>query len=164
MLSIMLQRYYSQIQRCEAQWTNFSHEVLSRVPADLTKRIIPDKWSAHENLAHLARYHEIFLERIDRILNEDRPVFFRYRAEEDPEWEVWRQHPYGDLIGRLATLREQLVLKLKSLSDQDIKRVGVHPKFSEMELSQWLEFFLVHESHHLYLIFLQVRILMQGKQ
>jgi hypothetical protein len=28
-----------------------------------------------------------------------------------------------------------------------------------MELSQWLEFFLVHEGHHLYLIFQQVKML-----
>jgi phytoene dehydrogenase-like protein len=152
--------YASQIQRCENQLGDFLSQVLY-VTSDFTRRVFPDKWSAQENLAHLARYHEIFLERIDRISNEDHPALPRYRAEEDPEWEVWRQRPYRDLIGRLATLREQLVLKLKSLSDQDFKRVGVHPKFSEMELSQWLEFFLVHEGHHLYFIFQQVRMLMQ---
>lgn len=156
--------YASQIQRCENQLKDFFTEVLSGVFGDFSHRLTPDKWSAHENLGHLARYHEIFLERIDRILNEDRPVFSRYRAEEDPVWEVWQQRTYRDLVDRLAALREQLVLKLKSLSAQDFERVGVHPKFGEMRLSQWLEFFLVHEAHHLYLIFQQVRILMQGKQ
>jgi hypothetical protein len=152
--------YSSQIQRCESQLSDFLSQVLD-VNGDFTRRVIPDKWSAHENIAHLARYHEIFLGRIDRILNEDHPVFSRYRAEEDSEWEVWGQRPYRDLVNRLAALREQLVLKLKSLSDQDFERVGVHPKFGELELSQWLEFFLVHEGHHLYLIFQQVRMLMQ---
>jgi hypothetical protein len=155
-------RYTSQIQRCEGQLSDFFSQVLD-VTGDFNRRVIPDKWSAHENLAHLARYHEIFLERIDRILNEDRPVFSRYRAEEDSEWEIWRQRPYRDLVDRLAALREHLVVKLKSLPDQDFERVGVHPKFGELELSQWLEFFLVHEGHHLYLIFQQVRMLMQKK-
>jgi DinB superfamily len=153
--------YASQIQRCENQLKDFFTEVLSGVFGDFSHRLTPDKWSAQENLAHLARYHEIFLERIDRILNEDHPVFSRYRAEEDTEWQIWQQRQYSDLLERLAALREQLVLKLKSLSDQDFQRVGVHPKFAELELSKWLEFFLVHEGHHLYLIFQQVRTLMQ---
>jgi hypothetical protein len=152
--------YASQIQRCENQLRDFFTEVLY-VTGDFTRRVNAEKWSAHENLAHLARYHEILLEKIERILNEDRPVFSRYRAEEDSEWEVWRQRTYRDLLDRLAVLREQLVLKLKSLSDQEFERVGVHPRFGEMQLSQWLEFFLVHEGHHLYLIFQQVRMLMQ---
>ncbi len=153
----------SQIQRCENQFKGFFTEALSGAVGDFTRRAIPDKWSAHENLAHLARYHEIFLQRMDRILNEDHPLFSRYRAEEDPEWELWRQKSYRGLLDRLAGLREQLVLKLKSLSDQDFQRLGVHPKFGELELSQWLEFFLVHEGHHLYLIFQQVRTLMQNR-
>jgi uncharacterized damage-inducible protein DinB len=152
--------YASQIQRCEAQMKDFFTEVLSGVFGDLTRRAIPDKWSAQENLAHLARYHEIFLERMDRILSEEKPVFARYRAEEDPEWETWRGKSYRDLTNLLAQLRERVVVKLKSLTDEDFQRVGVHPRFGELALSQWLEFFLLHEAHHLYLIFQQVRMLL----
>ena len=122
-------RYTSQIQRCENQIRNFIDEVLSEAHKDLTSRAIPEKWSAHENLAHLARYHEIFLERVERILSEDKPIFARYRAEEDPDWELWRQRPLRDLLERLVKLRLHLALKLKSLSDQDFRRIGVHPRF-----------------------------------
>ena len=45
---------------------------------------VSGKWSAHEQLAHLARYHQVFLQRIDRILSEQAPEFPRYRAEYDP--------------------------------------------------------------------------------
>ena len=149
----------SQISRCEHQLRDFLKQVLSGVSVDLTQRANPDKWSAQENLAHLVRYHEIFMERIARILADSKPVFARYRAEEDPEWGRWKSRSYSDLIQALSQLREQLVSKLKLLSDQDFRRVGVHPRFGEMELSQWLEFFLVHEGHHLYIVFQQVRIL-----
>jgi hypothetical protein len=94
-------------------------------------------------------------------LKEGKPVFSRYRAEEDAEWESWRTRLHPDLVNGLTTLRQQLVAQLKSLSDQDFERVGVHPRFGELALSQWLEFFLVHEGHHLYLIFQQVRVLEQ---
>lgn len=33
----------------------------------LDRRPVPDKWSGRENLAHLARYQEMFLRRIERI-------------------------------------------------------------------------------------------------
>lgn len=160
----MNRTYVSQIQRCETQLPDFLTLVLSGAFGDFSHRLTPDKWSALENLAHLAHYHEIFLKRVDRILKENRPVFSRYRAEEDPEWELWRQQPYPDLLDRLATLRAQLGSKLKSLSDEDFQRVGVHAKFGELKLSQWLEFFLAHEGHHLYLIFQQVRVLMQSSK
>jgi len=41
------------------------------------------EWAARENLAHLARYHEVFINRIRGILTEDAPHLGRYRAEED---------------------------------------------------------------------------------
>lgn len=154
--------YASQIQRCENQLRDFIREMLSGVSDDFTPRAVPDKWSVHENLAHLARYHEIFLERIDRMLNEHKPAFNRYRAEEDPDWGKWQKRSYPELMDALPKLREKLVAKLKSLSEQDFQRIGIHPRFGPMELSQWLEFFLVHEGHHLYLVFQQVRMLQQA--
>ena len=156
--------YATQILRCENQLTDFLTEVLSGVFGNFSRRVVPNKWSAQENLAHLARYHEIFSDRIHRILTDDKPVFARYRSEEDPEWEHWKGRSYPDLIASLAELRQQLVTKLKSLTEQDFCRVGVHPSFGEMELSQWLEFFLVHEGHHLYLIFQQVRMLQESRR
>ena len=61
--------------------------ILARAtPAALDARPRPEEWSARENLAHLARHHAVFLERLRRLLAEERPALGRYRAEEDPEW------------------------------------------------------------------------------
>jgi hypothetical protein len=49
-------------------------------------------------------------------------------------------------------MRAKLMARLLSLCEEDFERTGVHPKFGEMTLSQWLEFFLVHEAHHLYVV------------
>jgi hypothetical protein len=54
-------------------------------------------------------------------------------------------------------MRAKLMARLLSLSEEDFERTGVHPKFGEMTLSQWLEFFLVHEAHHLYVVLQLVR-------
>lgn len=148
----------SRLQRCETQLRGFLDEALRGIPVEkVLEPAIPGKWSANENLAHLARYHEIFLDRIERVLSGENPGFARYRAEEDPKWDAWKGLSYKEVAGKLAELREKLVTRLKSLSDSDYERTGTHPKFGEMTLALWVEFFLVHEAHHLYAVLQQVR-------
>jgi len=154
----MLNANSSRLQRCETQLHGFLNEALRGVPPEsLSRRAIPDKWSARENLAHLARYHQVFLERIDGILAEPKPVFGRYRAEEDPEWPKWQEMPAPQVLANLSSLRTKLMARLRSLSEEDFARTGAHPKFGEMSLALWLEFFLVHEGHHLLTVLQLVR-------
>lgn len=149
----------SRLQRCETQLQDFLAITLRGVSVDtLSNNVVPGKWSAHEQLAHLARYHQIFLQRIDRMLTEQAPEFPRYRAEDDPEWPSWSGLPTSQLLVRISSMRAKLMARLRSLSEEDFERTGVHPKFGEMSLSLWLEFFLVHEAHHLYVILQLVRI------
>jgi hypothetical protein len=148
----------TRLQRCETQLQDFLAVALSGVPVDeLSVAVVPGKWSAHEQLAHLARYHQIFLQRIERILTEPTPEFPRYRAEDDPEWPVWAGLDTSQLLVRLSGMRTKLMARLRSMSEEDFQRSGVHPKFGEMSLSLWLEFFPVHEAHHLYVVLQLVR-------
>jgi hypothetical protein len=117
---------------------------------DLERRPAGDKWSAREVLAHLARYHEVFLERVERIFAEDHPRLDRYRAEADPVWPGWRDLPVEDLLARLTRLRAELCARLEGLADADLARVGVHPNLGPLAMTGWIEFFLLHEAHHLY--------------
>jgi hypothetical protein len=148
----------SRLQRCETQLQDFLAVALNGMPAEeLAAKTVPGKWSAHEQLAHLARYHQIFLERIERILTEQTPEFPRYRAEEDPEWATWQGISSQQILVRLSSLRIKLMARLRSLNEEDFERTGVHPKFGKMSLPLWLEFFLVHEAHHLYAVLQLVR-------
>jgi uncharacterized damage-inducible protein DinB len=150
----------ARLQRCETQLQDFLAVALRGLPLDsLSEKVVPGKWSAHEQLAHLARYHQIFLQRIDRTLAEQAPEFPRYSAEQDPEWPAWSSLPAPQLLVRLTSMRAKLMARLRSLSDEDFERIGVHPKFGAMSLSLWVEFFLVHEAHHLYAVLQLVRVL-----
>jgi uncharacterized damage-inducible protein DinB len=126
------------------------HDALERRPGG-------DKWSAKDNLAHLARYHEVFQERINRILKEDRPVFTRYRAEEDPQWPAWAAKSSDTVLGELQARRSQLITRFEGLPDVELLRTGIHPRLGEMTLLQWMEFFLLHEAHHLYTVMQRAR-------
>ena len=114
------------------------------------------KWSAHENLAHLARHHSVFLERLHRILAEKAPPLGRYRAEEDSAWPEWSGLPTEEVLSRLTMLRSEIVRTIRGLSDTEVSRTGIHPLFGEMDIPRLVEFFLLHEAHHLYIVMIRL--------
>jgi hypothetical protein len=114
------------------------------------------QWSALENLAHVARHHEITIERIGRMLAADAPLLPRYRAEEDPGWPRWQKAPKAELLPALASLRRRLVDFVAGLDGGALGRSGVHPRFGRMTVADLLDFFLIHEAHHLYVVRLRL--------
>ena len=115
------------------------------------------KWSVHENLAHLARHHAVVLDRVRKILGEDKPTLPRYAAEEDGDWPEWAALSTHDVLARLRDLRTELTVVVSPLPDEALARSGVHPSLGEMALPLWIEFFLLHEAHHLYLVMKRAR-------
>ena len=95
--------------------------VLDRAsPEAISRRPASGKWSAHENLAHLGRHHEVFLERVRRIVTETKPRLARYRAEEDPQWPKWSAMPTDEVLRRLKKFRSDLITLVKSLSPDQL--------------------------------------------
>ncbi|HMG33247.1 MAG TPA: DinB family protein [Blastocatellia bacterium] len=144
-----LQRLETQLDVIPLLLRGVSKEAIMARPA-------PNEWSAHENLAHLARHHAIFLERLQRILTEDAPELARYRAEEDSSWGEWSSLTTDEVISRLDTLRSEIVQITKDLSEVQSNRVGIHPLLGRMDLTHWVEFFLLHEAHHLYKLMIRL--------
>ncbi len=140
------------LRRLETQLQALPIVLGGATPDEIARRPPSGKWSARENLAHLVRHHEVFLERLDRILREDAPRIEAYRAENDPEWPRWSGQPTASILRRLRALRARVVKRVRPLSAAQVARVGVHSNLGPMSLARWVEFFLVHEAHHLYVI------------
>ena len=119
----------------------------------LETRPAEGKWNAREQLAHIARMHGVCAARIRVILARELPTLPAYRVERDPSWERWRQYSVTDLLAVAAGRRVDLMAMVRALDDPALDRVGVHAELGPLPLSEWLEFFLVHEAHHLYAIF-----------
>lgn len=126
-------------------------------PDAITRRTRSGKWSVHENLAHLARHHHVFLQRVTTVLAQHRPTLDRYSAESDPEWPLWAALATGEVLARLRRLRAELVAVFERLTDAELARTAIHPTMGEMPLPLWLEFFLLHEAHHLYVVMKRAR-------
>jgi len=108
------------------------------------------KWSAHENLAHLVRHHQVTMGRIRRILDEDSPQLPGYSAEKDPDWPAVVEMSTDEVVKTLLAARQEMIALTRSLSPAQLSRIGIHPAFGPMTLAQWLDFFFIHEAHHLY--------------
>lgn len=129
------------------------HEkLLADDPAALAKRPAPEKWCALENLAHVARHHEVMLDRLRQMAASDQALAFpAYVPEQDPAWPSWQSLPVAEVSLRLRALRQELVAFVEGHAERLSAMRGSHPAFGPLPGEGWLELFLVHEAHHQYL-------------
>ncbi len=114
---------------------------------------VPEKWGIRENMAHLVKYQKLFIDRVDKILTSEIPKFEPYRAEIDFEFDMFLQKSPDILLSELNADRKILTIRIVSLTENDLQRVGIHATYGKLNLLDWLEFFLLHEAHHLFTIF-----------
>lgn len=88
---------------------------------------------------------------------ENNPFFPRYVAESDPAFPGYAQQSLAELLGQMLADRKRLFDLLDGMDEAALQRTGLHARYGQFPLSQWTEFFLLHESHHLYTIFMMVQ-------
>ena len=120
---------------------------------EIRRQIVPGKWSIFENIVHLSTYQHAFLHRINKIASEENPKFPRYTAESDPLFYDNCGKATKLILQDLIVTRNALITEILSLDNDSIHRTGEHPLFGKMNVVQWLNFFLLHEAHHLFTIF-----------
>jgi hypothetical protein len=123
---------------------------------DLRQRINPDKWSAFENIAHLAAYQPVFIGRLHRLQEEETPTFDRYVAEQDPLFPPYLERSLDQLLVDIKQQRSRILAELTGMNETTLAKKGLHPRYGLFTIPQWSEFFLLHEAHHLYTIFILV--------
>ncbi|HTR30353.1 MAG TPA: DinB family protein [Puia sp.] len=129
-------------------------EVIGERPDSVLRRpVIPGKWSAHGNIAHLAAYQPVFIDRLQRIARGPSPAFGRYVAEEDKEFPAYLDRPTASLLEQIDADRSRICSLLAGADDSFQGRTASHPRFGLLTVIDWTEFFLLHEAHHLYTIY-----------
>jgi hypothetical protein len=101
----------------------------------------------------LQTYQHAVIKRIQQILDGDNPTFDRYIAEADPLFHENCAKSTREVMQDLLHIRKEMSAGLLSFTETDLKKTGQHPVFGKMNLVQWLNFFLLHEAHHLFTIF-----------
>jgi uncharacterized damage-inducible protein DinB len=129
-------------------------EIIDGLSDELIRRqVIPGKWSIFENIVHLQTYQHIFCDRVKKMLDENNPSFPRYIADADPVFLENCGKTTRVIMGDMITIRREMSTGRLAIKDDDLDRTGTHPLFGTMNIAQWLNFFLLHEAHHLFSIF-----------
>lgn len=118
----------------------------------IRRTVIPGKWSIFENMVHLQTYQHIFCGRMKKILDGSDPAFPRYSADGDPAFIENCSRSSREIMQDLLGIRKEMASGLPQLSEQDLDKTGSHPVYGKMNMVQWMNFFLLHEAHHLFTI------------
>jgi uncharacterized damage-inducible protein DinB len=145
--------YSSLTERLRNQHKTIASIIIKLNNRQIQQHPIRDKWSIHENIAHLAKYQPVFLDRMRLILTNDGPEFEAYKAEDDDEFEIYCAFTPYELLKKISTDREVIFHLITHLPPNKLERTGTHPKYGKLTVLEWTEFFLLHEAHHLFTIF-----------
>jgi len=145
--------YSSLTERLKNQHKTIASIIINLNNRQIQQRPVRDKWSIHENIAHLAKYQPVFIDRIRKILTNEEPGFEAYRAEDDDEFEIYCAFTTYELLKKISSDREVIFHLITHLPVDKLDRTGTHPKYGKLTILEWSEFFLLHEAHHLFAIF-----------
>ncbi|UBM59544.1 DinB family protein [Marinilongibacter aquaticus] len=110
-----------------------------------------DTWSPYDVLRHLIVAEKTnWLPRIKSILEQPEvvpfPAFDRFAEQDAP-----KNIPIANLTEEFKKLRNANLQELQSfgISDEDLRKKGLHPEFGEVNLAQLISTWLVHDLGHL---------------
>ncbi len=134
---------------------NTLFEITNAIDAEkLYKEINPGKWSIWQNAVHLISYQPTFMQRIQKIVTEESPSFERYVAENDSLFYEYSGFTCEQVFNEGFTTRKNITDFIAGLTENDLNKFGIHLRYGKLSLQQWIEFFLLHEAHHLFTIFM----------
>jgi uncharacterized damage-inducible protein DinB len=125
---------------------NLDEEFINRRPET-------GKWSIKENLVHIVSYHQVLLMRLDKIIKSDNPYFDRYTSDDDNNFIKLQKLTSEELLIHLEEERKKVTDFIFKLNKNELQTPATHQKLGKMNVVEWIEFFLLHEAHHIYTIF-----------
>src|SRR5258708_37316907 len=125
-------------------------ELVSGVSEELLSRRWKGKWSAKENLAHLADLQPLDDQRLREYLVGAAALSVADPANHVTEVACHNQGPIGRLVERLRAGRLELACKLEALTEDEVSRTALHPRLQQpMRLLDCAYFVAEHDDHHL---------------
>ena len=73
--------------------------------------------------------------------------------EDDPQFYVYLDLSLLELESDIVSKRKTMMGMIEQLTDKQLNKAGHHPRFGRLSIYDWVEFFLLHEAHHLFTIY-----------
>jgi uncharacterized damage-inducible protein DinB len=121
---------------------HLSEDQAHRIPA-------PNEWSVVEIIGHLIDIDPLQIDRIDRILAEERPQFVRFDPDAAVTVAGYARRTLADVLTAFTDLRRATVDGLSTIAPDELSRVGVRYNGQEVTLGELLTSFATHDQTHL---------------
>jgi hypothetical protein len=126
------------------------HELIAGVDDDELTRAGPEgSWGAVEVLCHLRDWERIYVQRVQRIIDEDDPTF---ETVDDSLWPIDRDYHAQDprnVLEDFAEHRSKLVDLLEDLTIAEWAREGHVPRQGRVTIGGYAEHVAGHDQEHL---------------
>nr|WP_285841985.1 DinB family protein [Sutcliffiella horikoshii] len=109
----------------------------------------PDKWSIHQILIHIADSELVSTQRIKKVLAEEEPILFSVDQDAWADGLGYDQLDREEYLQLFKLLRSSMQPILKSISPEQVERVGVYPDAGKFSIKQLLEYRVKHVQGHL---------------
>ncbi len=115
---------------------------------DAQRMPAPNEWSVVEIIGHLIDIDPLQIDRIDRMLAEERPHFVRFDPDAAVTAAGYGRRALTDVLAAFTDVRRATVDGLSTIAPDELSRVGVRYTGQEVTLGQLLTAFAAHDQTH----------------
>ena len=115
-------------------------------------------WSPKHIVAHILDVEDIaFMQRIRRIIEEERPYMRSITPTERIEEAGYMERPVADLLDELQRRRGEDLAWVRSIEPSQLDRIGEHDEAGEITASNIVHYWATHDLTHLHQLALMLR-------
>jgi hypothetical protein len=118
-------------------------------PQQVLARPIPGKWSTLEVVAHLADFEVIGVDRVIAVIAEEKPILPGRDEQKYVARLAYNERDFEEQLRLIELCRSHVARTLRTLSDDDWLRCGIHTEAGPLTLEQLLQRVTNHIEHHL---------------
>jgi uncharacterized damage-inducible protein DinB len=117
-------------------------------PEQRLARPVPGKWSVLEVVCHLADFEPILVDRMKRVIAEDRPLLIGADEKRFAATLAYHQRDLEEELALIELSRSSMARILRQLPEEALQRVGMHNERGPLTLERLLTICTNHVPHH----------------
>ena len=125
------------------------HAVAGMSREQILARPIAGKWSTLECVVHLADFDPIYVDRMKRVIAEDKPTLVGADEQKFSAALFYHERDLQEELSIMELSRNQMARILRKLPDSALQRVGNHTERGPVSLEKLLTTIIAHVPHHI---------------
>ncbi|MEO1033751.1 MAG: DinB family protein [Bacteroidota bacterium] len=129
------------------------HELITSIPESrLKQKLIPNKWSIHEHVCHLAMAEEMIIRRFRDFKDRPNPQFQSYQPNDRSDYDKLMHLDMWNYLDRYKDIRHQTIELIKNFDARIWRKEATHEEYIDYSAFIFLRHVLMHDFFHMYRI------------